>query len=328
MFIRHRSLPVSDEAAFINRLGKQCGEITRRFAEPCGIDPVIYKGSSQIQLLPVWPALRGGDAAEVSIDAPATAANMAGHVITVPAYVETYGRWQDSNAIPPYGGSCKGASFGFGGPFIAGDNPPPPPTARVLNTPPFALGASLLAEVTGSWRIGEIGILPGPGSTTRTYVHIPTCAWLESGVPTTPITLHAIKTTVSNGFTLFLVYVLTVTPGGVTWTWGDGTQTTSLGATGAPPTVPAFDPTSQTWTDTCSVSHRYATVSSGRTITATQTFAVAITVMWSDGVSVLSQAVPCDPSTLGACTLALGPAQGWTSGPHPVEQIEPVPYAP
>ena len=60
----------------------------------------------------------------------------------------------------------------------------------------------------------------------------------------------------------------------------------------------------------------------------TQTFAVAITVMWSDGVSVLSQAVPCDSSTLGACTLALGPAQGWTSGPHPVEQIEPVPYAP
>ena len=66
MFIRHRSLAVADQAAPIDRFRKQCGEIARRFAEPCGIDPVIYKWSSQIELLPVWPALRRGDAAKVS----------------------------------------------------------------------------------------------------------------------------------------------------------------------------------------------------------------------------------------------------------------------
>jgi len=132
----------------------------------------------------------------------------------------------------------------------------------------------------------------------------------------------------SNGFTLFLVYILTVTPGTVTWAWGDGTSSTTLGATQSPPSLPAYDPTSQTWTDPCNVSHRYTTVSSGRTITATQTFTVSITVTWSDGVSVLSQPVPCNASTGGPCALAIGRAQGWTSGPHPVEQIEPVPYAP
>lgn len=271
----------------------------------------------------------GGDPSNVSIDAPATAANMAGHVIAVPAYVETYGTWQDAQPTPPYGGSCQGASFGFGAPYIAGDNPPPAPPSRVLNAPPFALGPSLLAEVTGSWRVGNVGTLPGPSSTARTYVHIPTCTWLNSSAPTTAVSMHAIKTALSGGFTLFLVYVLRVTPGTVTWDWGDGTTSTSLGAPESPPpSVPSYDPTAQTWTDPCNVSHEYASVSDGRTITATQTFSVTITVTWSDGVSVLSQSVPCDQATGGPCTLAIGPQQGWTSGPHPVSQIEPVPYSP
>ena len=55
---------------------------------------------------------------------------------------------------------------------------------------------------------------------------------------------------------------------------------------------------------------------------------VAITVSWSDGVSVHTASVPCNAATGGPCTLTIGPAQGWQSGPHPVDQIEPVPYIP
>ncbi|MBV9524572.1 MAG: hypothetical protein JOZ46_02015 [Candidatus Dormibacteraeota bacterium] len=139
--------------------------------------------------------------------------------------------------------------------------------------------------------------------------------------------MHAIKTTVESGVTLFLVYNLTVTPGPVTWDWGDGTQQQSAGPPEAPPPVlPSYDPTAQTWTDPCAVSHAYATVASGRTITASEAYSVGITVSWDDGVSTHTAPVPCDPTTGGSCQLLIDAANGWTSGPHPVEQIEPVPY--
>jgi hypothetical protein len=271
----------------------------------------------------------GGDPSQVQLGAPVTSATMAGHVIAVAAFLQTRGAWQDAHSTPPYGGYCAGVSFSFGQPYIAGDAPPPPPPATVLNAPPFALGSSLLAEVTRSWNIGTLQTLPGPSSTARTYVHIPTCAWLKSGVPTTPTLLHAIKTAQSNGFTLFLVYNVTVTPGTITWDWGDGTQSTSAGPVESQPaTLPSYDPTSQTWTDPCQVSHQYATVSDGRTISASEAISVSITVTWSDGVNVYTRPVPCDNATGAACSLAITPAQGWQSGPHPVDQIEPVPFSP
>jgi hypothetical protein len=134
---------------------------------------------------------------------------------------------------------------------------------------------------------------------------------------------------VSNGFTLFLVYNVTVTPGTVTWDWGDGTQSTTAGPVESPPArLPSYDPTAQTWSDPCDVFHKYASVSDGRTISATASISVAITVTWSDGVNVFTQPVPCDAATGGACALAITPAQGWQSGPHPVDQIEPVPFSP
>ncbi|MBV8527075.1 MAG: hypothetical protein JOZ75_02035, partial [Candidatus Dormibacteraeota bacterium] len=169
----------------------------------------------------------------------------------------------------------------------------------------------------------------GPDATTRTFVHIPTCAWLDSNVPQTPTVLRAIKTTTYLGYTFFLIYTVTVTPGPVTWDWGDGTQMTGDDAPQtAPPTVPAYDASSQTWSNSCTVSHAYATVSPGRTITAAQTFTTAITVAWSDGVNANAARVACDAATSGACVATVGPAQGWTSGPHPVDQIEPIPFSP
>ena len=288
-----------------------------------GSDPAF--GYGQSNAIP-----SSGNPAATSLGSPATAANIAGHIVAVDAWLQHLGTWQDATpGVPPYGGSCQGALFAFTAPFLAGNAPPPIPPASVLNTPPFALGSALMAEVAGSWRIGSIATLPGPGPTTRTYVHIPTCAWLDSGVPSSTVQMHAVKTTVEGGVTLFLVYTLTITPGPVTWSWGDGAEAESAGPPeSAPASLPAYDPTAQTWTDPCAVSHAYATVADARTITASETYTVGITVSWDDGVSVHTAPVPCDPGTGGPCGLLIGPANGWVSGPHPVDQIEPVPYAP
>jgi hypothetical protein len=152
---------------------------------------------------------------------------------------------------------------------------------------------------------------------------------MSSTVPTIVLPFHTVATTTIAGYTLFLVYSVQVTPGPVTWDWGDSTQSTTTAAIeSAPSTLPAYDPTAQTWTNPCSIFHAYSTVADARTITATETFTVAITVSWSDGVSVHTASVPCNAATSGPCTLTIGPAQGWQSGPHPVDQIEPVPYIP
>ena len=282
----------------------------------------------------------GGDPNLTNNGDPATAANMAGHSIAVEIEIAPAGQWsttalqwsQQRQGLlgPSSPGICDNGTinYGYGQTYLYGPAPASKPPIGVLNAPPFGLGPTLLASVAGTWRIGTVGTLPGPG-TTRTYVHIPTCAWLDSSVPTEPTALHSVtSTTVANGYTVFLVYNVTVTPGPVTWNWGDGTQTASVDApeTG-PPTLPAYDAEAQAWSDPCSVSHDYATVSDGRTITATQSFTIAITVFWNDGLATHSQTVPCNAATV-VCTLNIGAGQGWQSGPHPVDQIEPIPFSP
>ena len=284
----------------------------------------------------------GGDPTLTNNGDPATAANMAGHSIAVELEIAPAGQWSTTALMwsqqrqgllgPDSPGVCDNGTlnYGYGQTFLYGRAPAskPPPTA--LNAPPFGLGSTLLANVEGTWRIGTVGTLPGPDTTTRTYVHIPTCAWLDSSVPTEPTALHSVtSTTVTNGYTVFLVYNVTIAPGAVTWDWGDGTQTASVDAAeAAPATLPAYDAAAQTWSDPCSVSHSYSTVSDGRTITATQTFTIAITVFWNDGLATYSQPVPCNTATGGACVLTIGAGQGWQSGPHPVDQIEPIPFSP
>lgn len=285
----------------------------------------------------------GGDASRTDLGAPATAANIAGHKIAVLVEVAPTAVWGTSASSPKWSnqqfgllgpdvpGHCEGGAltYGFGQAFIDGAAPAGPVPDSTLNAPPFGLGPTLLGAVTGQWRIGTVDTLPGPGNTTRTFVHIPTCAWLDSGVPTAPATLHSVTTDVlPDGYTVFLVYNVTVTPGPVTWDWGDGTRTASTDAPQAPPAaLPSYDATAQAWSDTCSVSHDYVSVNAGRTVTATQTFDVAVRVTWNDGVETNARDVPCEP-TAQTCALTIGAAQGWQSGPHPVDQIEPVPYSP
>ncbi len=271
----------------------------------------------------------GGDPAAVAPGSIATAANVAGHIVAVTAFLSTRGAWEDAQPVAPFGGGCVGATFSFSPPYLAGNAPPPTPPGSVLQTPPFPTGPDLVAALTDAWTIGSVDTLPGPAPTSRTFVHIPTCAWTDSDVPAQATPFHALSATVVNGYTLFLLYEVTVTPSAVTWTWGDGTSSTEAGPVEDGPTdVPRYDPSTQTWTDPCEVSHAYASVSSGRTVTASETFSIAITVSWSDGVAVHTQPVTCDAATGGACVLPIGPDDGWTSGPHPVEQIEPVPFSP
>ena len=270
----------------------------------------------------------GGNAADTAPGSLATAANVAGHVIAVTAFLRTRGTWQDAQSAAPFGGSCQGATFWFSAPYLAGDAPPLVPPVSVLQTPPFPIGADLVTALTRSWTVGGIETLPGGSATSRTFVHIPTCAWTDSTVPTAPVPYHALTTTVLDGYTLFLLYDVTVTPGTVAWSWGDGTSTIASGPVEhAPANLPSYDPTTQRWTDPCPVSHDYADVSAGATITATETFTITITVSWSDGVAIHTEPVACRAGG-GACRLTLGPGDGWRSGPHPVDQIEPVPYQP
>jgi hypothetical protein len=271
----------------------------------------------------------GGDPTDNQPGMPATAANVVGHVIAVTALLRSRGTWQDAQRVAPFGGSCVGAMFSFSAPYLAGDLVPPTPPAAVLSTPPFPTGSNLVAALTGAWTIGSVDTLPGPGPTARTFVHIPTCAWTQSDVPTVAEPFHALSATRVGGYTFFLLYEVTVTPGPVTWNWGDGTSTSAAGPVErGPDSLPVYEPSTQRWTDPCQVSHAYATVSAGNTVTATETFTISITVSWSDGVAVHTQPVTCDPATGGACRLTLGPGDGWQSGPHPVDQIEPVPFAP
>jgi hypothetical protein len=271
----------------------------------------------------------GGNAADTAPGSTATAANVQGHIVAVTAFLRTRGTWQDARPTAPFGGSCQGATFSFSPPYLAGDAPAPEPPISVLSTPPFPTGADLVAALTKSWTVGGIQTLPGSSPTSRTWVHIPTCAWTDSNVPTAPDPYHALSTTVVNGYTLFLLYDVTVVPGSVAWNWGDGTATLAAGPVEhGPGSLPRYDPSSQRWTDPCAVSHAYAAVSSGATITATETFSITITVSWSDGVATHTQPVTCDPVSGGPCRLTIGPGDGWRSGPHPVDQIEPVPYQP
>ena len=77
------------------------------------------------------------------------------------------------------------------------------------------------------------------------------------------------------------------------------------GRAGHRPPCPGYNASTQRWTDPCAVSHDYAEVMTGATITATETFTVAITVSWSDGVAIHTEPVPCDPNG-GDCHLTIG----------------------
>src|SRR3984885_13972035 len=89
----------------------------------------------------------GGNAADTAPGSLATAANVAGHIVAVTAFLRTRGAWVDAQPTAPYGGSCQGAGFTFSVPYLAGEAPAPEPPVSVLTTPPFPVGANLMTAL-------------------------------------------------------------------------------------------------------------------------------------------------------------------------------------
>ncbi|MGI8493639.1 MAG: hypothetical protein ACR2NJ_12985, partial [Acidimicrobiales bacterium] len=232
------------------------------------------------------------------------------------------------------GGKCVGATYGTPlPPTVTPYTPTSPCPGNVCPPPPGGV-ANLFANLKQQWKIGGISTLPGPNDGGVVYVTAPTCAWLSgSTVPQTGSTAHAYtRTPVADDrgqYDYTLRYTATVIPRGVDWDFGDGDHSGAVHERGAGSdpgnALPQFDQGSYTWTPGgCTVWHRYTARAPGVTITASEHFAVSITVSWSDGLSDHTLPVPCAGQP--ACDVAIGPADGWSSGPHQVDDVRGVPF--
>ncbi|MBJ7610159.1 MAG: hypothetical protein JF887_12120 [Candidatus Dormibacteraeota bacterium] len=196
---------------------------------------------------------------------------------------------------------------------------------------------SIADELWHGFRRG--GIVTKPANGTPTYVGMPTCAGLDTGLPTgsgtpnpftisLPITLQGVAgqlpVAVSGRVAVSIV------ADGVHWDFHDPSGNSAVHGQdstdpAAPTGTPSYDASTQTWPDAdskCTVYHQYRGLAAapGVTISATEHFHIEVSGVYSTG-----SATPI--------TFAYGyePADSpvsWTSGPYPVYQIEAVPYAP
>ena len=200
----------------------------------------------------------------------------------------------------------------------------------MLTTPPFPTGADLTTALTRNWTVGTVEMIPGSSATSRTWVHVPTCAWMASTVPTAPDPSHALTSTVVSGYTLFLLYDVTVTPGTVAWSWGDGSTTMAPRSGRARPSKPSgIRPVDAALDRSLRGEPRLRGGVGGRDDHGDRD-------VHGDDHRQLERRCRnahasrwhAMPTAGGACRLTIGPGDGWQSGPHPVDQIEPVPYQP
>ncbi len=127
-----------------------------------------------------------------------------------------------------------------------------------------------------------------------TYVNIPTCMWLESQRPNSPLQVALPPQTATGqsgyGPVHITVYVqLTIVPGAVTWTYtnpdGSSTSTTSSRGT-APASNPTYNKTTQTWSAPSGpVCHTYTKVGNGYSVTVTQPFTFTVTGWFNNGAT-------------------------------------------
>ncbi|MGH7723134.1 MAG: hypothetical protein ACRENL_09950 [Candidatus Dormibacteria bacterium] len=204
--------------------------------------------------------------------------------------------------------------------------------------PSFTAQVNQIADALWrSFRRGAIVTLPANGSPT--YVGMPTCAGLDTGLPTGSAT--------PNPFTLTLPLALRGVAGqlpvgvsgrvavsiladGVQWSFHDPSGDVQVHGQGssdpsAPTGTPTFDAATSTWRNAdavCTVYHQYRGLAAapGVTITASEHFHIAVSGVYSTGsavpVSFSYQYEPPDSPVT------------WSTGPYPVYQIEAVPYAP
>lgn len=179
---------------------------------------------------------------------------------------------------------------------------------------------------------GSILTAPGivsPDGSMPTYATIPTCAWI-AGETVTAVPTTITQSVVSQGVTY--TFQDTITPGSVTWNFGDGNPgSTSGSGRGTPTTVnnhPTYDLGTASWNAApCTVYHTYMSVSdTGYQISASQGFTVTATVT----STATGGTVPADAGcgTGRVCTTSVAWGAGGSSPRHPVWQIEAIPVAP
>ena len=215
---------------------------------------------------------------------------------------------------------------------------PPPPAFNVTGT---------ADNIVLGWQKGQAKTSPG----AATYVHIPTCAWVE-GAAAPPVgdwgNLFAVQSPNPSGGNDWVEYevVISVSAGPIVFSWGDaGTPPDPTGGgkdvanslDGPPTGAPQYDPIGGVFPDAvafnpCNVDsvgyHRYSTIAptastspQGRHITATKTFSVHAEWYYDIGAGpVDGGALPC----AGCNSIPVT----WDFGWHHVDQIQGVPYFP
>ncbi|PZR78162.1 MAG: hypothetical protein DLM65_13910 [Candidatus Aeolococcus gillhamiae] len=219
------------------------------------------------------------------------------------------------------------------------DTTPPSLNAQVATTvPAFTTQTNQIADALWqSFRRGAIVSEPANGSPT--YVGLPTCVALDTGLPTGSRT--------PNPFTLSLPLTLrgvagslpvavsgrvavSIVANGVHWDFHDPSgDTTVHGQDSTDPTAPngtpTYDAASGTWPDAaakCAVYHQYRALASspGVNITASEHFHIEVSGVYSNGSAApVTFAYKYEPQDSPVV---------WAAGPYPIYQIEAVPYAP
>ncbi len=237
-----------------------------------------------------------------------------------------------AGGVPVYGPEyCSGLT-------VAGTDSPFLQSHMSTTVPTFTTQVNSIADALWhSFRRGSIVSEPANGSPT--YVGVPTCVGLNTGLPTgsgtpNPFTLTlplslkgvagALPVTVAGRIAVSIV------ADGVHWDFHDPAGDVSVYGQGSsdpsPPTgTPTFDAASGTWLNAdqvCTVYHQYRGLAAapGVMVSATEHFHIEVSGVYSTGsaapVSFAYRYEPPDSPVV------------WTSGPYPVYQIEAVPYAP
>ena len=188
-----------------------------------------------------------------------------------------------------------------------------------------------------SFRRGGIVSLPADGSPT--YVGMPTCAGLDTGLPTGSRTPNPFTITVPLALrgvagqlpvTVSGRVAVAIVADGTQWNFHDPLGDTVVHGQGStdpmpPRSAPTFDAASSTWPDAdtkCTVYHQYRGLAAapGVMITASEHFHIEVSGVYSTGAAApVSFAYAYEPPDSPVV---------WSAGPYPVYQIEAVPYAP
>ena len=206
------------------------------------------------------------------------------------------------------------------------------------SVPSFTAQVNQIADALWhSFRRG--GIVSEPANGSPTYVGVPTCVGLDTGLPTgsrtpnpftltLPLSLRGVAgqlpVTVSGRVAVAIV------ADGVQWNFHDPSGDATVHGQGSPdPTAPngtpTYDAATGTWPDAaakCAVYHQYRGLAAapGVVITASEHFHIEVSGVYSTGAAApVSFAYVYEPPDSPVL---------WSSGPYPVYQIEAVPYAP